>query len=126
MLLPRASPTSESESSEETTNTGDTDCLKAEAAKMERWLGISRDAGMLDAIKWKNSDNPDDREFAAMVLADIGTAEAIGDLQTLSRDPDPDVAGTAKAVLEHVGKPFVFPTIQGELLTKDTSAPSTK
>jgi hypothetical protein len=40
-------------------------CTKAEAAKIERFLGISRDAGMSDAIKWKNSDNPDDRSFAA-------------------------------------------------------------
>ncbi|HVA83461.1 MAG TPA: HEAT repeat domain-containing protein [Candidatus Binataceae bacterium] len=126
MILPQASPTSESESSEETANTGDTDCLKAEAAKIERFLGISSDAGMLDAIKWKNSNNPDDREFAAWVLADTGTAEAIGDLRTLSKDPDPDVAATAQAAMKGALNPTVFPTIQGELLTKDTSAPSAK
>jgi hypothetical protein len=119
-------PPSRSESSEETSDTGDRDCLKAQAAKIERFLGISTDAGMLDAIKWKNSNNPDDREFAAWVLADTGTAEAIGDLRTLSKDPDPDVAATAQAALGHTLNPIVFPTIQGELFTEDTGAPSAK
>jgi hypothetical protein len=37
-----------------------------------RFLGISRDAGMSDAIKWAESDDPHDREFAIGVLVDMG------------------------------------------------------
>jgi hypothetical protein len=126
IIRPQTAAPSESESTQEASDMGDRDCLKAEPAKIERFLGISTDAGMLDAIKWKNSNNPYDREFAASVLADIGTAEAIGDLRTLSRDPDPDVAATAKAAMEPPWNPCVYPTIQGELLTKGTGAPSAK
>jgi hypothetical protein len=126
VVQPMPAAPSESASAQEASDTDDRDCLKAEAAKIERFLGISTDAGMLDAIKWKNSNNPYDREFAAWVLADTGTAEAIGDLRTLSKDPDPDVAATAEVAMKHAGNPMVFPTIQGELLTEDTGAPSAK
>jgi hypothetical protein len=122
---PPAAP-SESASAQEASDAGDRDCLKAQAAKIERFLGISTDAGMLDAIKWKNSNNPYDREFVAWVLADTGTAEAIGDLRTLSRDPDPDVAATAQAALGPALNPIVFPTIQGELISGGTGAPLSK
>ncbi len=80
------------------------DCTKAEAAKIERFLGISRDAGMTDAIKWKNSDNPYDRQFAAWVLADIATPEAISDLQVLRHEPNRGVAMAGKHALDHVSK----------------------
>jgi len=87
---------------------------------------------MADAIKWKNSNRLSDREFATDILADIGTAEAVGDLRTLSSDSDPDVAATAQAVLRGSGRPRIFPTVQGELMTprmsaqpaKDTSRPA--
>jgi len=127
IIRPPTSPPSRSESSEEASDTGDRDCLKAQAAKIERFLGISSDAGMLDAIKWKNSNNPDDRSFAVLILDDIRTPEAIGDLRTLSKDPDPDVAGLGKGALADVtASPSAYPTIQGELLTKGTGAPSAK
>jgi len=72
------------------------DCTEAEAAKIERFLGISRDAGMTDAIKWANSNDPYRREFAADVLQDIGTPDAIEYLRTLSNDTDKTVAAIAK------------------------------
>ncbi|MGH9562576.1 MAG: hypothetical protein ACRD3S_14075, partial [Terracidiphilus sp.] len=75
------------------------------------FLGVSNDAEMLDAIKWKNSNNPSDREFATDILADIGTAEATGDLRTMSGDTDSDVAGSAQADLQNVRTPLVFPTV---------------
>lgn len=81
----------------------DLDCQKAEAAKIERFLG-SRDAGMADAIKWSESDNSYDREFAADVLADIGTPEAVEYLRTLSRDSEKMVAGIARSGLVKVRK----------------------
>src|ERR1700686_141866 len=43
--IPPKAPASPLESSE-------LSCTKAEAAKIERFLGISHDAGMGDAIKW--------------------------------------------------------------------------
>ena len=81
------------------------DCLRAEAAKIERFLGRSRDAGMNDAIRWANSNNAIEREFAASVLPEIGTAEALRYEQTLSRDSQPDVANSAKEELKDWGKP---------------------
>jgi HEAT repeat protein len=93
-------------------------CTKAEAAKIERFLGISHEAGMSDAIRWKNSDNADDRSFAAWVLTDIGTPEAMEDLQTLSHDPNSDVATSAKYALEQVGQGPVIYKVRGSLLPK--------
>jgi hypothetical protein len=85
------------------------DCTKAEAAKIERFLGTSRDAGMDDAIKLANSNNPDDREFAAWIFADIATPEAIKYLQTLSLDPA--VASTGKYALEQANRGPVAHTV---------------
>ncbi len=79
-------------------------CTEAEVAKIERFLGISPDAGMVDAIKWANSDDPNRREFACYVLQDIGTADAIEYLRTLSNDSDRTVARIAKRSLRAVGK----------------------
>jgi len=74
------------------------DCAEAEAAKIERFLGISRDAGMTEAIKWADSDNPYTREFAADVLTDIGTPDAVENLRTLSNDTDKPVTATDESV----------------------------
>lgn len=99
------------------------DCTKAEAAKIERFLG-SRDAGIADAIKWKNSNNPYDREFAAWVLADIATPEAISDLQTLSHDPDSQVVIGGKYGLKQAMEgPEVY-TVDGESIPEASSKPS--
>ncbi len=89
---------------EEPPDPSELDCLKAEAAKIERLTGTSRDAGMSDAIEWANSHDPAQRDFATGVLSDIGTAEALKYEQTLSRDSDPDVAKSAKSELESWGK----------------------
>jgi hypothetical protein len=40
-------------------------CAKVEAAKIQRFLGISRDAGMSDAIKWADSEDPNDANSRA-------------------------------------------------------------
>ncbi len=100
MILPQTAPPSQPEASEQTSDAGGPDCVKAEAAKIERFLGISRDAGMADAIKWSESDNQFTREFAANVFADIGTPEALKYLNTLAADSDPSVAVSAKDALQ--------------------------
>ncbi len=98
-------------------------CTKAEAAKIERFLGISHEAGMSDAIKWKNSENADDRSFAAWVLADIGTPEAMEDLQTLSHDPNSDVASSAKYALQQVGQGSVVYKVRGQFIAESAVSP---
>jgi len=91
----------------------DTDCLKAEAGKIQRFLA-TRDAGMSDAIKWANSSDPHDRVFAIYILGDIGTPKAIRYVRTLSKDPDRNVAMSAKNFLTHASNGSVAnPTIQG-------------
>ncbi len=87
--LPQVVPTANSALA---TNSYDTDCLKAEEAKTERFLGISRDAGMADAVRWSESDDPLTREFAATVFTDIGTPEALNNLKSLASDSDSSVA----------------------------------
>ena len=89
----------------ETPDPGELDCLKAEAAKMERFLGTAKDAGMADAIRWANSNNPGERDFATNVLRDIGTVEALKYEQTLAHDSEHDVAASAKEELKEWGKP---------------------
>src|ERR1019366_850400 len=84
-------------------NLGNADCVKAEAAKIQRFLG-SPDAGMNYAIEWVNSDNPSTRDFASEVLFDMGTPEAIRYLETLSKDTNSMVAGSAKNYLEELAK----------------------
>jgi hypothetical protein len=103
----KASPTEQAS----TPYIGDLDCLKVEAAKMERFLGKSVDAGMADAIRWANSDNPDHRELAAWVFGELRTPQALQYEQTLSRDSDPEVADAAKSEIKDWGKnkePIVF------------------
>ncbi len=79
-------------------------CTEAEAAKIERFLGIDKDAGMADAIKWADSENPSEREFAADVLQDIGTPDAVEYLRTLSHDSNRQVAIGAQISLKAVGR----------------------
>ncbi len=92
------------------------DCDKAEAAKLERFLGVSRDAGMSDAIKWANSDNPLDRSFAADIFADIGTSQAQEYLKTLSQDPNRSVAMSVKGWLGGAKPSATYPTLKGEFI----------
>jgi hypothetical protein len=53
-------------------DTGNLNCARAEADQDMRILGISRDAGIADAIHWAESDNKNDRDFASSVLSDMG------------------------------------------------------
>ena len=97
----------------ETQYPGSLDCLKAKAAKIERLLRISNDAGMDDAIRWANNTNPAKREFATVILSEIGTAEALKYEQTLANDSEHDVADSAKAGVKNWGwrkreKPSAF------------------
>lgn len=100
------------------------DCTKAEAAKIERFLDVPRDAGMSDAIKWANSGDPYDRAFAADVFGDIATPEAISYLRTLSHDPDSDVAISGKYSLEQANQGPVAHTVDQESIAAPAVAPS--
>ncbi|HEY9156673.1 HEAT repeat domain-containing protein [Candidatus Binatus sp.] len=103
-VVPAPPPSPSPAASPAVTLTGSLDCAKAEAAKIERFLGIDKDAGMADAIKWADSDNPYQREFAASVLGDIGTPDAVEQLRTLSRDPNRVVAAGANVYLGFAGR----------------------
>jgi hypothetical protein len=107
-------------------DTGDSDCQKAEAAQIERFLGISRDAGMSDAIRWAESDNPADREFAASVLADMGipvTSDADRYVFVSSKNGVVEIKPpfAYRRGLVEIKPPIVYPTIQGQQLTQDTA-----
>jgi hypothetical protein len=77
-------------------NFDDEDCVKAEKTKIERLMGVSRNAGIEDAIKWAESARPADREFAIPILWDIGTPKAFKRLHSMMSDPDESVAGAAE------------------------------
>jgi hypothetical protein len=81
------------------------DCTMAEAAKIERFLGIDKDAGMEDAVKWADSSDRDERIFAVAVLKDIGTPSAIDYLRTLSNDSSGLVARHAEGALQSLARP---------------------
>jgi HEAT repeat protein len=75
------------------------ECNKANIAKIQRdLLGAPPNTGLDDAIRLAKSSDPAQREFAAEVLADIGTAEAKPYLRALIGDPNQEVAETAKRV----------------------------
>jgi hypothetical protein len=88
-------------------------CIKAEAGKIERFLG-SPNAGLTDAIEWANSDDPSTREFATDILLDIGTPEAIVFLKTLSHDSNRTVAYSAKSGLAEVGRGPIVHKVERE------------
>ena len=71
----------------------------AAAAKIERFLG-KKDAGMADANRWANSTDPDERKLAARVFAQMATPEAFTHEETLSRDPNHEVAKFAARRIE--------------------------
>lgn len=108
------------------TNDQGLNCDKAEASKIERFLSNSSDAGMSDAVKWAASDSSAERLFAASVLADIGTPQAVEDLRTLSGDAESSVASSAKNGLARIVAPPTHFTIQREVITPDTDTLSTK
>jgi len=88
----------------ETPTTFQAPCLAAEIAKLQRFTGIDKTAGLSDAIKWSESNNPHDRGFAAPILGDIGTSEALTDLNILANDTDGGVRIDTKASLANASK----------------------
>lgn len=97
------------------------DCDKAEAAKIERFLGIARDAGFANAIKWSESNDPGTRAFAADLLQDFHTPEATEYLRTLAHDSDSNVAFAAKEDLPFAsGASQPNPTIRGVAVDIDS------
>jgi hypothetical protein len=111
-------PPSPAPEAAEPPDANDLDCLQAEAGKMERFLGTSKDAGKSDTIKCANSNDPAQRDFATEVLSDIKTTEALKYEQTLSRDSDPDVASSAKSELESWRDPGTPDTFDLEATTQ--------
>jgi hypothetical protein len=100
VIRPKPASAYESACLRESGGASGVDCQKAEAAKIERFLGISPDAGMGDAIKWSESSDPSTREFSAGLFADIGTSEAMDHLKTLTADSDRSVAEDSKVRLK--------------------------
>ena len=75
------------------------DCFRAEAAKIQRVLGISPNAGLEQAVAWSRNKDKYTRIFAAQILADIGTPEALKPLRDLTADLNSVVAESAKGRL---------------------------
>ena len=82
----------------------DKQCLLAEAAKLQRHLGISPEAGLDQAVHLASSEDATRRRFAAQVFGDIGSPQARKYLETLSKDPDPVVRKTARSYLSALSR----------------------
>jgi hypothetical protein len=95
-LRPDIGPNGESLDSKE--------CLEAEAAAIQRFLGMSPDAGIDQAIRLANSKDAAERDFAVNILYKIGTPKAWQQIEILSRDPDFRVAFEAKRYLSFLTK----------------------
>jgi hypothetical protein len=72
------------------------ECLEAEAAAIERFVGVSRDAGVDQAVRLATSKDNSERDFATELLGEIGTPQARKYLETLAKDSDNNVATHAK------------------------------
>ena len=75
------------------------ECLEAEAAAIQRFLGISSEAGIDQAVRLATSSDAADRDFATQLLGEIGTQRARTYLEKLANDPDHTVASDAKYAL---------------------------
>jgi len=75
------------------------DCLKAEAAKIQRVLDISPNAGLSQAESLARSADADTRDFALELLEDIGTAEARAQIGTLAGSSVKRTADVAQSIL---------------------------
>ncbi len=82
----------------------DKECLQAEAAAIQRFLRISPNAGIDQAIRLATSKDGGDRVFAAQILGAIGTPEARKYLEKLSADSDNSVMISAKYALSGSAK----------------------
>jgi hypothetical protein len=78
------------------------DAKRAQAAKIERFLG-AKDAGLTDAIRWANSADPLERTLAAQVMAQTGLPDGLTYEQTLGHDTDRKVAEFASYRITHWG-----------------------
>ena len=74
----------------------DKECLEAEAAAIERFLGTSPNAGIERALRLTQSEDRLARQFGTVLLIQIGTPKAREQLEKLSRDPDYGVSTEAK------------------------------
>jgi len=74
----------------------DKECLEAEAAAIERFLGTSPDAGIDQALRLTQSEDRLARQFGTILLINIGTPKAREQLEKLSRDPDYGTSTYAK------------------------------
>jgi HEAT repeat protein len=63
---------------------------------------------MSDAIKDSESNDPDKRVLAEVILSYIGTREAIADLKMLAADSDPEVAEYATTRLSYGPDPSEY------------------
>jgi hypothetical protein len=99
--VPVAAASSEAEANPDS----DLVCERTQVAKTEQFLGISSDTTMSAAIKDSESQDPDRRILAAIVLSFVESPEAKADLKTLANDSDPDVAKTAKDRLSQGTEP---------------------
>ncbi|MFZ0660662.1 MAG: hypothetical protein WAM05_18220 [Candidatus Binataceae bacterium] len=88
----------------------DEECLLAEAAKIQRFLGTSPEAGLDQAIHFATSSDSDDRYFAEDLLGHIGTPKAQKYLAALAKVSDTGVAYMAKAYLSALSKGPIRPT----------------
>ncbi len=77
----------------------DKECLEAEAAALQRFLGISSDAGIDQAVRLATSRDRAEREFATELLAKIGTPKAREYLAKLAGDQDWTVSTYARNAL---------------------------
>lgn len=68
------------------------DIAQIDYDKALRISGVDPNAGLAEAITWSSNTDAMHRIFAAAVLADIGTTDALNILNALTSDTDPEVA----------------------------------
>ncbi len=85
------------------------ECLLAEVAQIQRFLGVSSDAGLEQAVRLANSKDPAEREFAADQFASMDPGVASKYLEMLARDPDRNVSDQAKYYVSGLSKGPIRP-----------------
>ena len=80
------------------------ECLEAEAAAIQRFLGGPPDAGIQQAIRMATSNDPLAQQFGATLLTQIGTPEARKYLEKMTADSDYGTAQYAKDGLAQTAK----------------------
>jgi hypothetical protein len=75
------------------------ECLLAEQAQIERFLGISSDALLNQAVRLRSSNNPAKRQFAADLFSVVGPQAGRKYLGMLAKDSDRNVSDEAKYYL---------------------------